>query len=222
MSTSVIDIKEYTLANNILANDFNQELNPYNTSSDMTECKISLDHLQFISQPRIITHLGHRRNDFTFSYARHHNITDSLTEIHRTNVVPYAIQENWMLFIETNIPKESYNKIFQLAGKTDNWRGAGSKKLNGESLREYLKFWKKIYSFATEPDFSLMPNGNLQAEWFKNNTHFTEIEFQPNGTIFYGVFDGKTVHEGESKVNELVPLISSTVASKKRLQWQMV
>jgi hypothetical protein len=120
-----------------------------------------------------------------------------------TDTVPDVISESWNHFVTNRLSEKAYLKILKLANKNDGWRGTGSLSLNTKSLQAFLRFWNQLIEISEEPDFVLMPNGNLQTEWYKNDNHFIELEFQPNNKIIFGIFDGDTEHEGVASVKEV-------------------
>jgi len=140
--------------------------------------------------------------------------TDQMTEgvpiIEQRNVtsaVPETIIRNWQLLAQAGLTTKTYSYIFKLASKNAGWRGHGSCPMNAQSLAAFLQLWNQIVEFAQEPEFVLMPNGNLQIEWYKDDYHFVELEFQPDNKIIFGIFDGETVIEGVAAVEEIVPLL---------------
>jgi len=126
---------------------------------------------------------------------------------HVTSAVPETIMGNWQLLAQAGLTTKTYAYIFKLASKNDGWRGHGSRPMNAQSLAAFLQLWNQIAEFAQEPEFVLMPNGNLQIEWYRDDNHFVELEFQPNNKIIFGMFDGETVIEGVAHVKEIVPLL---------------
>jgi hypothetical protein len=124
-----------------------------------------------------------------------------------TSAVPETIIRNWQLLAQAGLTTKTYSYIFKLASKNVGWRGHGSCPMNAQSLAAFLQLWNQIVEFAQEPEFVLMPNGNLQIEWYKDNYHFVELEFQPDNKIIFGIFDGETVIEGVAAVEEIVPLL---------------
>lgn len=134
-----------------------------------------------------------------------------------TGVAPESIINNWQLLATSNFSEQSYLFILKLARKKEGWRGPGSRPLNASSLSNLLKFWNKISAHATEPEFALAPDGNIQAEWYKDERHFIEIKFTPLNMISFGLFYGDKVLEGIAAPNDIIAILSSHAF--KPLQW---
>jgi hypothetical protein len=58
--------------------------------------------------------------------------------------------------------------------------------LHSLSLRNFLSFWRLIKDKAHEPEIVLCANGNIQAEWYRNESNALFIEFcdKEKKTIF--------------------------------------
>lgn len=131
------------------------------------------------------------------------------TGLTETGVTPEAILSNWQHLANSSFSSQSYLFILKLARKSDGWRGPGSKQLGTNSLSSFLKFWNTVKENAVEPEFALVPNGNIQAEWYKDEHHFIEIEFKPNNQVLFSFFDGDSIIEGIGKVDEVIAILSS-------------
>lgn len=137
------------------------------------------------------------------------DVGNPLLTAETAEAIPMSIRFNWHALANSGLTYESYSYILRLAKKKAGWRGKGSKALNGDSLSNFLIFWCEVESHSKEPEFSLLPNGNIQAEWYKNNNHFSEIEFKDNGKVLFGFFDGKNYEvEGEADINDLFSIVS--------------
>ncbi len=134
------------------------------------------------------------------------HFTESAEE---TATIPKPIIENWQLLATSGLTEQSYLSLLKLAKKTPGWRGAGSRSLDYRSLGSFLRFWKTVREKSAEPEFVLVPNGNLQAEWYRNDNHFVEIEFGLNDKCLFGVFDGEAVLEGRTSVKNIVELLAT-------------
>jgi len=141
----------------------------------------------------------------------------SYPKFYSTEVVPDAIFQNWQALANAKLSEKSYLFLFHLARKSWGWRGAGSHPLRSGSLANFLAFWSKAREESVEPDFVLTPNGNLQAEWYKDNSHFVELEFQSDHQILFGLFDGKSVIEGREKAAEVNAMLG--IKDFRPLKW---
>jgi len=126
-----------------------------------------------------------------------------------SSVIPDAIRANWQALANSGLSERSYLYLLKLAKKEAGWREPGTRPLEGRSLGQFLKFWVNVRSDASEPEFSLLPNGNLQVEWYRDDRHFTELEFRSDGSVLFGFFDGSSEIEGLANPDELKPLIAS-------------
>jgi len=130
-----------------------------------------------------------------------------LNQIYETNVIPDTIRRNWQKLVQAGLTRKTYLYILKLASKNVGWRGQGSCPMKAQSLANFLWLWNKVAEFAQEPEFVLLPHGNLQIEWYKDDRHFVELEFQSNKKIIFGIFDGETIIEGIAHAKEIVPLL---------------
>ncbi|NQU63590.1 MAG: hypothetical protein HQ517_04815 [SAR324 cluster bacterium] len=135
----------------------------------------------------------------------------------KTSSIPEAIKSNWYNIEQSDLSFDLYSTILKLANKPNGWRGGNSKKLISSSLSEFLNFWQSIKSSAIEPEVVLLPNGNIQAEWYKNDKHFLEIEFGSDQMFLFGLFDGKKIYEGRGKLNDVITI--AKLNSSKALNW---
>lgn len=131
------------------------------------------------------------------------SLARELENVPQTAAVPGAILANWEALAASNISEDVYQYLVKLARKQDGWRGPGSRALRAGSLRYFLHFWQGVKDTAVEPELVLLPNGGLQAEWFKGNKQFVEIEFRVDGLVLFGIFDGVTVLEGQANLIEI-------------------
>jgi hypothetical protein len=134
-----------------------------------------------------------------------------------TSSIPEATKSNWYNIEQSDLSIDLYSAILKLAHKPMSWRGVGSKKLISSSLSEFLNFWQNVKNSAIEPEVVLLPNGNIQAEWYKNDKHFLEIEFGSNQMLLFGLFDGKKVYEGTGELIEVITI--AKLNSSKALNW---
>jgi hypothetical protein len=125
-----------------------------------------------------------------------------------TDTVPGAIRTNWQQLARARLTVKTYRYLLKLASKDHGWRGEGSLPMNPRSLTTFLHLWNLVNQDLPEPEFVLMPNGNLQAEWYKDDHHFIELEFQPGDNIIFGIFDGQTIMEGVTNIKEVVQLLN--------------
>ena len=137
--------------------------------------------------------------------------------VHSTTATPSSVSTNWLL-LATALNEESYLSIRKLAQKKAGWRGAGSHPLNAASLTNFLRFWKTVSKYAVDPEFSLVPNGNLQAEWYKDEAHFLELEFRSDNYVLFGLFDHPAVIEGIEHADNIIPMLAQR--DNKSLMWK--
>lgn len=152
-------------------------------------------------------------------YVPSYDLEDKQESYVNTNSIPESFTKNWRLFANSGLSENSYTYLLKLAKKQEGWRGQGSKALNTESLASFLRFWLDIKKIASEPEFVLLPNGNLQTEWYKDDKHFTELEFQPDNRVLFGIFDGKDEIEGEAQQREVTTILAGDRNKIKRLNW---
>lgn len=108
-----------------------------------------------------------------------------------TDTSPPAISYNFQLLEHAGFSQKTKKRIEYLAYLKEGWLGNGGLSLDNLSLSNFLKLWLRIKAKATEPDLVLCPNGNIQAEWFKNSKRNLLIEFQREKAI-YILNDGKS------------------------------
>lgn len=126
-----------------------------------------------------------------------------------TEAVPEAIVQNWQLLAISGLSEQAYVSLLNLARKERGWRGEGSCPLDYRSLANFLHFWLRVSGEAVEPEFVLLPNGNLQAEWYRDDNHLAELEFQEENKCLFGLFDGESVLEGIDGVGALLALFEA-------------
>ena len=123
----------------------------------------------------------------TAQWEVHETVTDITTS-------PFPISSNIQLLEECNFSDETRRRIEYLAYLPEGWHGGEGHSLNPMSLRNYLNFWLDIKKDAIEPDLFLCPNGNIQAEWFKNSKRNLSIEFKRNEALLI-LIDGKNIRQ---------------------------
>jgi len=209
------------------------QVRPSQTSTNVREYKPFIDWPEDSSEQtgidNIFQHEGrHDVNWFSLSIANaQRKSTNTLAKViipaggtlaaYTTETIPDAIRQNWQIMANAELSEQSYLFISHLARKPWGWRGPGSRSLRTGSLANFLSFWSGVKEEAVEPDFVLTPNGNLQAEWYKDNSHFVELEFRPDHQIFFGLFDGKLVLEGQAKAAEVNALLG--IKDYRPLKW---
>jgi hypothetical protein len=121
------------------------------------------------TQPRTISTI----NAFeSVAFARHGDEMRSAAD-----TTPLSIALNWTRLTRAELSDKAYSKLFSIAARSEGWRGPGSRALSSASLSVFLKFWSDVSREAAEPQFALMPNGHLCAEWFKNDRRHLDLEF---------------------------------------------
>lgn len=144
-----------------------------------------------------------------YSTSEHVQVTVEQTPDNRTEAIPQTIVKNWQSLAKSCLNEQTYLYILRLARKESGWRGLGSLPLDDRSLGNFLRFWDGVREQVVEPEFVLVPNGNIQVEWYKNDSHFVELEFRPDNKILFGLFDGDTVFEGTASAKDVIALLSS-------------
>lgn len=127
----------------------------------------------------------------------------------RTGTIPHAIVANWRAIYKSSFTDLTYLRLLHLAGLSENWNGENSQPLAPVSLERFLEFWWTVLQQAVEPELVLTNRGSLQAEWFKNSTHFFEIEFTADagGTCYFALFDGRhTTIEGKTNLSGVLEI----------------
>jgi hypothetical protein len=132
--------------------------------------------------------------------------------------LPIAIRDNWSLLARSGLREPFFDRLARMAGHRADWRGAGSKALTSASLAQFLAFWMKVKQAASEPEVALMPNGNLQVEWYRNARHHLDVEFTEDGRAFFGLLDGDAVHEGVEALDRLADWLLARPS--KPLKWR--
>ena len=135
-----------------------------------------------------------------------------------TSSLPPAILQNWTRLALSDLSVSSYLRISRLSKKDDGWKGAGSRRLTGSSLRYFIEFWKVVNENAVEPEFTLAPNGRLHVEWHKSWRKHLDIQFDEKGLAHYGLFEGENVHEGTDSIVELSDMLLRR--HSQPLKWQ--
>ncbi len=156
---------------------------------------------------------------FVFDFETQKLLCTVECKITDTNSIPEVITKNWFNIEQSEISYEMYSRILKLSSKSDGWRGNGSRKLEASSLLAFLNFWQKIKQCTVEPDLVLLPNGNLQVEWYKNDKHFFEIEFTTDQLLIFGLFDGKKEYEGIGSSSDVLAI--AKLNSSKAVKWSM-
>lgn len=157
-----------------------------------------------------------RKSDYWSYLARHHRV-DPLSRFD-TSLTPEAILGNWELLARSGLSEVSYHRVYSLAELKEGWRGSGSQPLSAESLKGFLEFWDLVKDGATEPEYTLLPNGALQVEWYKSDDSFLEIEFGSEA-VFFGLFDGDHVIEGKDSLINLAGTFRDRESHP--LQWEV-
>jgi hypothetical protein len=133
---------------------------------------------------------------------------------------PSAISINWTRLSRAGLTSGASARLYKLAMRTDGWRGSGSRALNSVSLAGFLAFWSSVSGQATEPHFTLLPNGHLGAEWYKNSRHHLDIEFADDQIAYFGLFSGKTEIEGIENPQVIAKSLLGHPA--KPLRWKSI
>jgi len=125
----------------------------------------------------------------------------------RTEALPAAIHANWYAILVADVSVEIYNQVVRIARLEAGWAGPYSQALNSQSLRHFLRFWENVSEIAVDPELVMTTRGHLHAEWHKNRKRHLDIEFCDDGKVFYGLFDGTSIHEGIDRVGEVVAFL---------------
>jgi hypothetical protein len=133
------------------------------------------------------------------------------------DATPLSIALNWIRLTRAELSDAAYSKLFSIATRSEGWRGLGSRALSSASLSVFLKFWSVVSQEAAEPQFALMPNGHLCAEWFKNDRRHLDLEFADDWMIYFGLFNGNGIWEGKETIENLAITLKATPS--KPLLW---
>jgi hypothetical protein len=104
-----------------------------------------------------------------------------------------------------------------MAQRVDGWRGYGSLSLQASALRNFLEFWNVVCSDAFEPSLTLTAAGGIEAEWYKNAKRYLTVRFGTHEQVFYGLIDGKNIHEGAGQSKTVIAFLRSHQAHP--LKW---
>ena len=84
-----------------------------------------------------------------------------------------------------------------------------NKLINFDSFLNFMNFWRKISHAAIIPEFSIAPNGNLVAAWYKNSKRNLEIEFCIDNHCYYGISNGKDEDVNKITISDLATMLLS-------------
>jgi len=133
------------------------------------------------------------------------------------DATPSSIALNSNRLARSELSGGTYSRLFAIATRPDGWRGRGSRTLTSASLSVFLEFWSVVSNDAVEPQFTLMPNGHLRAEWFKSERRHLDLEFADDWMVYCGLFNGKGVWEGKETIKNLASMLEAT--DSKPLRW---
>jgi hypothetical protein len=137
----------------------------------------------------------------------------------RTNSIPDSYRDNLYGMRTSKLSESIKRRLLTLANEPDRWRGPGSKRLNSESLRNFLEAWRRIFGKAVEPFLTLAPAGNIYAEWHASWRRHLDLEFAPDGKVYFGLFHSQDTVEGKS---DLEDVISSMLARRTNpFRWKV-
>lgn len=124
-----------------------------------------------------------------------------------TNIVPAAIMRNWLMLANSGLSDVTYTRLLRLAQQSEKPAWISTRKMSAESLASFLKFWMIVRHTAVEPDLVLLPNGNVQAEWYRDEKHNLDLEFLVGDSCIFGLFDGRNVAEGAESIASIESLL---------------
>lgn len=131
-------------------------------------------------------------------------------------MLPDVLSQNQQRLKEAKFSLLLSTKIERLAYKTS----PDCSSLSTKSLQNFLTFWnlaKKLDPKIVEPDVFLCPNGNLQAEWYKNSKRQLAIEFGNEFSLCV-CMNGEKVFSSKDGINGLASTLS--VHTDHPLRWQ--
>jgi hypothetical protein len=131
---------------------------------------------------------------------------------------PTAISINRTRLSRAGLTADAYSRLFKIATRSEGWRGPGSRALHSASLVGFLNFWSLICGQAVEPEFTLLPNGHLGAEWYKNSHRHLDMEFADDQMVYFGLFSGATEIEGKENAGVIGQLLLAHPA--RPLRWK--
>ena len=123
------------------------------------------------------------------------------------NALPEALGANWSRLAKATLDQDSFQKLVRIANRPDGWRGAGSRSLRPGALRHFLEFWMRVQNGAAFPEFSLLPNGHLQALWSSSDRRRMDLEYTESNRIYFGVLNGRRLHEGVETIDVMATLL---------------
>ena len=130
---------------------------------------------------------------------------------------PPALSVNWTRLTRARLSPAAYAKIFRIASRKQGWRGPGSCSLSSGALTTFLEFWSVVRTRACEPQLALVPNGNLGAEWFKSGRRRLDLEFCDDGSVYFGIQNGRGILEGKELVKNVAAILFGL--DSKPLNW---
>jgi hypothetical protein len=131
---------------------------------------------------------------------------------------PSAISINRTRLSRAGLTADAYSRLIKIATRAEGWRGPGSRALQSASLVGFSNFWSLICGQAVEPEFTLLPNGHLGIEWYKNSRRHVDLEFVDDQMAYFGFFNGATEIEGKANVRVIAQLMMTD--SARPLRWE--
>jgi hypothetical protein len=126
-----------------------------------------------------------------------------------SGAIPDLISSNFSYLTNAGLTITLYEAISHLAGRSDGWRGPGSKALQAESLRNFLAFWVSVNDVAAEPAIALSPDGSIHAEWIQSDQKRLDIQFSGRRVLFGMIANNKNVWEGAEDWTILAPMLKA-------------
>lgn len=110
--------------------------------------------------------------------------------------IPPAILANWDALRRSQLSSKSLECLIFSTWNRPASNARGLKPVTLDSLRNFLRFWSNINADSAEPEISVSPRGFVQAEWFKDDDHFLVIEFRPDDSLMFSLWDEAPRVEG--------------------------
>jgi hypothetical protein len=144
----------------------------------------------------------------------HPDAIESQEHTFQSTVVPQAIMQCWFLLKESRLGEGMFSRLIILASGREAQSRSGLDSLRSQSLASFLHFWSALRQLAgpAEPDLSISPKGNIQAQWVKSGESFLVMEFQKNGDIFFSLWQEDYPLEGiqpGTRMSELIHVFNA-------------
>lgn len=125
----------------------------------------------------------------------------------KVDTIPDSLLRCWNLLRESELSGDTFRQIVSIASSRLLRGDQGLRPLSTKTLKAFLNFWELARDQATEPEITISPKGNLQAEWRRDEGNFVVLEFQPSGDIFFSLWQDNYVIEGSKAAKKMRELV---------------